>query len=136
MEAIKHDIALRMAKMLDIVLMTVPFALAWLFYYADRTWAPFYFKGDWAVIGLFLFLYAVFGKVYDAFLVSLNQMFEAVYSQSLAALFSDVVMYVVGWLLTKRLPNPVSGISCNDMVPACKQMVFQCISAKKIRSYL
>ena len=77
MEAIKHDIALRMAKMLDIVLMTVPFALAWLFYYAGRTWSPFYFKGDWAVIGLFLFLYAVFGKIYDAFLVSLNQMYTA-----------------------------------------------------------
>ncbi|RKI40101.1 sugar transferase [bacterium D16-51] len=107
MGAIKHDIALRFVKALDVVLMTVPFALAWLLYYAGRTWSPFYFKGDWAVIGLFLFLYAVFGKVYDAFLVSLNQMFEAVYSQSLAALFSDSVMYVVGWLLTKRLPNPV-----------------------------
>ncbi|HBI61728.1 MAG TPA: polyprenyl glycosylphosphotransferase, partial [Lachnospiraceae bacterium] len=39
--------------------------------------------------------------------VSMNQMFEAVYSQSLAALLSDSVMYVVGWLLTKHLPNPV-----------------------------
>ena len=107
MGTIRHDIALRFVKALDIVLMTVPFALVWLLYYAGRTWSPFYFKGDWAVIGLFFFLYAVFGKVYDAFLVSLNQMFEAVYSQSLAALFSDSVMYVVGWLLSKQLPNPV-----------------------------
>ena len=107
MEGIKHDVTLRLVKVLDAVLITVPFATAWLFYYAGRTWSPFYLKGNWAVIGLFLFLYAMFGKIYDAFLVSMNQMFEAVYSQSLAALFSDSVMYVVGWLLTKHLPNPV-----------------------------
>lgn len=106
MEGIKHDITLRLVKMLDVVLITVPFALIWLCYYAERTWAPFYRKGNWAVIGLFLLLYVMFGKVYDAFLVSMNQMFEAVYSQSLAALFSDSAMYVVGWLLTKHLPNP------------------------------
>ena len=107
MEGIKHDVTLRLVKVLDAVLITIPFALVWLFYYAERTWAPFYLKGNWAVIGLFLFLYAMFGKVYDAFLVSMNQVFEAVYSQSLAALFSDSVMYIVSWLLTKHLPNPV-----------------------------
>jgi len=107
MEGIKHDVTLRLVKVLDAVLITVPFAMAWLFYYAGRTWSPFYLKGNWAVIGLFLFLYAMFGKVYDAFLVSMNQMFESVYSQSLAALFSDSVMYIVSWLLTKHLPNPV-----------------------------
>ncbi len=107
MEGIKHDVTLRLVKVADAVLITVPFAVVWLFYYAERTWAPFYLKGNWAVIGLFLFLYAMFGKVYDAFLVSMNQMFESVYSQSLAALFSDSVMYIVSWLLTKHLPNPV-----------------------------
>ena len=107
MEGIKHDVTLRLVKVLDAVLVTVPFATAWLLYYAERTWSPFYLKGNWAVIGLFLFLYAMFGKIYDAFLVSMNQMFEAVYSQSLAALFSDAVMYVVSWLLTKHLPSIV-----------------------------
>ena len=107
MEGIKHDVTLRLVKVSDAVLITVPFALVWFFYYAERTWSPFYLKGNWAVIGLFLFLYAMFGKIYDAFFVSMNQMFEAVYSQSLAALFSDSIMYVVGWLLTKHLPNPV-----------------------------
>ncbi|HBI61713.1 MAG TPA: polyprenyl glycosylphosphotransferase [Lachnospiraceae bacterium] len=106
MEGIKHDVILRLVKVLDAVLITFPFALVWLFYYAERTWSPFYQKGNWAVIGLFLFLYAMFGKVYDAFCVSMNQMFESVYSQSLAALFSDSVMYIVSWLLTKHLPNP------------------------------
>ena len=88
MEGIKHDITLRLVKVLDAVLVTVPFAAAWLFYYAGRTWSPFYLKGNWAVIGLFLFLYAMFGKIYDAFFVSMNQMFEAVYSQSLCMLWA------------------------------------------------
>lgn len=105
MAHVKHDLTLRLIKMLNVILITIPFALAWLEYYAERTWAPFYFKGNWVIIGLFLFLYVMFGKVYDAFLISLSQMFETVYSQSLAALFSDLIMYVICWLLTKHLPN-------------------------------
>lgn len=105
MAHIKHDLTLRLIKMLNVILITIPFALVWLGYYAERTWAPFYFKGDWVIIGLFLFLYVIFGKVYDAFLISISQIFETVYSQSLAALFSDLIMYVICWLLTKHLPN-------------------------------
>ncbi|HBI60272.1 MAG TPA: polyprenyl glycosylphosphotransferase [Lachnospiraceae bacterium] len=51
----------------------------------------------------------------------MNQMFEAVYSQSLAALFSDSVMYVISWLLTKHLPNPVPLLfvfSCQVIIAA------------------
>lgn len=105
MTDIKHDLILRMVKALDAVLLTIPFAVCWYGYYAPRTYSPFYEKGNWLVVALFLMLYVVFGRVYDAFLVSMNSMFEIVYSQALAALFSNVVMYVLIWLLTKHLPS-------------------------------
>lgn len=98
---------LRVIKIMNIVLVTLPFALAWYGYYADRTAAPYHTKGNYLIVALFAILYLIYGKVYDAFLVSLSRISEMVYSQSLAALVSDGIMYIVTWLLTKHLPNVI-----------------------------
>ncbi len=103
----KHDLVLRLVKALDALLLTVPFAVCWYCYYAPRMVEPFYNKGNWLMIALFLLLYVAYGKVYDAFLVSLNSIANMIYSQTLAAVFSDFVMYIVTWLLTKHLPLPL-----------------------------
>ncbi|MDE7327100.1 MAG: sugar transferase, partial [Lachnospiraceae bacterium] len=103
----EHDLVLRLVKLLDAVLLTVPFAACWYAYYASRIVEPFYNKGNWLMIALFMVLYAVYGKIYDAFLVSLNSVANMIYSQALAAGFSDFIMYVVTWLLTKHLPSPL-----------------------------
>lgn len=100
----KHDLVLRLIKLFDAILLTIPFAVCWYAYYASRIVEPFYNKGNWLIIALFLILYAVYGKIYDAFLVSLNSVANMIYSQALAAVFSDFIMYVVMWLLTKHLP--------------------------------
>lgn len=96
---------LKIIKIMNIVLVTIPFALAWYGYYADRTAAPYHTKGNYLIVALFAVLYLIYGKVYDALLVSLSRISEMVYSQSLAALVSDGIMYIVTWLLTKHLPN-------------------------------
>ena len=62
-----HDISIRVAKLINIVMMTAPFAVAWYAAYADKTWVRFYMRGHWLVIGLFILLYFSIGKVYDAF---------------------------------------------------------------------
>lgn len=99
-----HDVTLKLIKMLNAVLITLPFAVCWLGYYSERTWAPYYAKGNWAVIALFLILYVIYGNVYDALLLQLNRISEMIYSQSLSALIADAIMYIVCWLLTKHLP--------------------------------
>ena len=100
-----HDVTLKLIKMLNAALITVPFAVCWMGYYAERTYAPYYAKGNWAVIALFLILYTVYGNVYDALLLQLSRISEMIYSQSLSALISDAIMYIVCWLLTKHLPS-------------------------------
>lgn len=106
----KHDIALRIVKLFNVILITIPFALCWYGYYAARVASPFYNKGNWLVIALFVILYTIFARVYDAFLVSLNRISEMVYSQVLAALVADGMMYIVIWLLMKRIPNILPGL--------------------------
>ena len=96
---------------MDAVLMTVPFALCWYLYYAKHIASPFYAKGDYLVVALFFVLFIIFGRVYDAFLMSMQRISEIVYAQFLAAAVSDFIMYIVIWLLSKHLPNILPGVA-------------------------
>lgn len=64
MNKFKHDILLRIVKSINIVLITIPFAVCWFFYYADHVVSPFYSKENWLVILLFL----VFTSLLDAYM--------------------------------------------------------------------
>ena len=111
MKNIKHDLGLRLIKLMNVLLIATPFALCWYLYYGPRIASPFYFWGDMMMLGLFLFLYIMFARIYDAFLVSVNRISEMIYSQGLATLISDGIMFIVIWLLTKDFPNPLWGLA-------------------------
>ena len=111
MTRFKHDLILRIIKIMDAVLVTVPFALCWYLYYAKHIASPFYAKGDYLVVALFFVLFIIFGRVYDAFLMSMQRISEIVYAQFLAAAVSDFIMYIVIWLLSKHLPNILPGVA-------------------------
>ena len=111
MSKFKHDLLLRLIKLVDAVLMTIPFALCWYLYYSDRTASPFDQKGNLIVVLLFLVLFIIFGRIYDAFMMSIQQISEIVYAQFLAVAVSDLIMYVVICLLSKGLTNLFPGIA-------------------------
>lgn len=110
-EKMKHDIPLRIVKILNIVCITIPFAWCWYGYYAGRVKLPFYRRGNILMILIFMIVYFMFARIYDAFLVSLNQISEMVYSQVLAALITDGISYLIITLLMRRLPNILPGIA-------------------------
>lgn len=64
MTRFRHDLILRMIKLLDAVLVTIPFAMCWYLYYAKRVASPYYAKGDYLVVALFFVLFIIFGRVY------------------------------------------------------------------------
>lgn len=108
---LKHDLGLRAAKLFNIILVSIPFVLCWYLYYGQRVWQQaFYQRGNFAVIGLFVLLYIIFARIYDAFYVSLNRISEMVYSQALALLMSDCIMFVVFWLLSRSFPAVWPGL--------------------------
>ena len=111
MTKFKHDLLLRIVKILDAALITIPFALCWYLYYAERVYSPFYSKGNILVVALFFVAYITFGRIYDAFRMSMQRVSEVIYAQFLAAGASDLLMYVVIWLLTKHLPNILPGVA-------------------------
>lgn len=106
MKDFRHDIILRVIKAINVVLISIPFIIGWMEYYSNRMYfKPFYNKGNWIIILLFAFVYSILGRTYDAFLISLNQVAEMIYSQALAAFFSDGLLYIVMALLIRRMPN-------------------------------
>ena len=106
----KNNIILRLAKLINVVLISALFYAVWHFYYSKHTVVPYYSKGQLFVLGLFVALYFVLGQLYDAFLVSYYPISQVVYSQALAILISDVFMYIVIWLLAKKMPNLIPGL--------------------------
>ena len=56
MTKFKHDVLIRLVRLIDAVLITVPFAICWFGYYAERIDNPFYSKGSWSV---FHFIYHI-----------------------------------------------------------------------------
>lgn len=100
-----HDLALKILKIIDVLLITAPFAVCWMCHYGHGIASPYYAKGDYLIIALFLVLYAIYAQIYDALLVSMSRISEMVYSQGLSAFLADAIIYFVCWLLTKHLPT-------------------------------
>lgn len=104
-ERFKNRLLLRSIKLVNLILMTASFAFLWYSFLADVIALPFFRKGNWFVVSLFLILYYVFGRNYNAFNISYQRISEVAYSQALALAFSDFFMYIITWLLMRRLPN-------------------------------
>ena len=100
-----REFILRLLKLFNVILITIPFAWGWFNYYAQHIALPFYDRGNWVVVALYAVLYMIFGRVYGGFWISLNRISESVYSQALAVMMTSGIMYVVTFLLERQLPN-------------------------------
>ena len=99
---------LQLINLISVVLMTIPFAWVWFRYYAGQMWLPFFNRGNWYMLLVFVIVYITFGRVYDGFSLSTNRISGTVFSQGLALLATDFVMYLILLLVVRRyLLNPV-----------------------------
>lgn len=98
------ELALRLVKLINALAMAFPFAVCWKLTYAAGTDLELHILNGVFIVGLFLFIYATYGRIYDAFLVSMYRISEMIYSQMLAALISDGMMYVIVGLVTRSIP--------------------------------
>ena len=107
MDSLFHNVALRIVKCLDALLMTVPFAICWFFAYAPLLTVSYRAGENWLIVAVFLVIYVIYGRVYEGFMVSLYRISEMVYSQGLAAFVTDAILYLISWLLLRHIPNPL-----------------------------
>lgn len=119
MGKLQHDLGIRLVKVFNILLMLLPFMGCWFFYYKNQASILDYRFGNLMILFLFVFLYVVFARVYDAFLVSLTRISEMIYSQALAILFSDTILFFIIWLIHQSFPNPLP-----MLLALCLQLLF------------
>ena len=111
MSKFQHDVMLRVVKILNVLMIELPFAACWFLYYSHQTYANLAWEGHFAILGLFFILYIVLGKIYDAFWMSLQRISELIYGQVLAAMATDGILYIVICLMARRLCNLLPGIA-------------------------
>lgn len=103
MESVAYRAVLRFVKLLNVALMTALAAGAWCLCYADGIWS----QTGLLVAAIFCVLYMTYGRIYESFLISLVRITEMIYSQTLALLMSDGILYLVLCLMAHRLVSPV-----------------------------
>ena len=101
-----HRAIVRFVKLLDVIMVSTPFILAWAMYYSHKVFrVDFYRKGNWLVITLFIIVYYMFSHLYQGYLVHISRISELVYAQTLGVLITDGIMFIIMWLLIRRVPN-------------------------------
>ena len=101
----KRDVSMRLVKLLNILLIAIPFAICWYGYFRNTViMFPSVYRSAGIVL-MFVVLFCFFASVYDAFLISLKRVSEMFYSQSLAILMADAFMFLILWLMSAAFPN-------------------------------
>ena len=111
MSKFQHDVMLRIVKILNVLMIELPFAACWFLYYSHQSYANLAWEGHFAILGLFFILYIVLGKIYDAFWMSMQRVSELVYGQILGAMATDGILYIVICLMSAKLCNLLPGIA-------------------------
>ena len=106
-----HSLLLHFWNAVNVGLITSLFAVCWYGYYAQRIAHPFFDRGNWMVVALYLLLYVIFAQIYEAYEVSLQKVSMLIYDQALAALMADGITFIVIWLLMLHFPNPLPGLA-------------------------
>ena len=102
MESLSYRLTLRIAKILNILLVTIPVLLVWLLCYAPDDVLYSEWKPVCLVVAVFMILYVTYDRIYGSFYVSMVRISEMVYSQSLAMVMADGVLYVVLCLVCRK----------------------------------
>lgn len=120
------QILLRIVKLLNIVIITIPFAFIWYGFYTKLMRDAFYQKGNWIIIALFVIFYCLFVRVYDALALSYGRISDLIFSQILSAFLSDFFMYLIIILLVRSYTvNPLP-----LLIAFCFQILYSIIWSK------
>ena len=114
MESTTYRAVLRGVKLLNLALMTAAALCCWCLCYAHNGWD----QTGLSVGVIYCVLYMTYGRIYESFLISLVRITEMIYSQALALLMSDGILYLVLSLMERRLVAvmPILGLFAVQLV--------------------
>ena len=98
---------MRGMKILHVLVMVGLFGLSWCFYYSARLGLPLTVGYVAAAVGIYLAIYVLLGRTYNAFAAGSYRVSQLVYSQCLSALLAAVMVYALMVLVGFRFVNPL-----------------------------
>ena len=97
-------------KMVNIVLLMIPFLICWTLYYEPRTTTVGSKQLSVLVMIIFFLICYYFGQRLDCFRVSILQIRDVIFGEVLATMITDIIMYILIWMLSIHLPNLIPGL--------------------------
>lgn len=97
-------------KMVNIVLLMIPFVICWTLYYEPRTTTVGSKQVSVLVMIIFFLICYYFGQRLDCFRVSILQIRDVIFGEVLATMITDIIMYILIWMLSIYLPNLIPGL--------------------------
>jgi exopolysaccharide biosynthesis polyprenyl glycosylphosphotransferase len=82
------------------------FAFIWYSYYSQIIYMPFYRRGNWAVIGLYVLIIFFFTKVFGGYNIGYLRMTDMALSHVLAIVLSGIVAYLEVCMIGRDYMNP------------------------------
>ena len=104
---------------------TAIFGYVWYQFYSDAILVPFYRRGNWLVVGIYLVIYFLFSKIYGGLKVGNSRISDIIYSQTLALLFSNVVTYAQISLIARHLLWPIP-VTVMTVAQVCLVVLWAC----------
>ena len=97
-------------KMVNIVLLMIPFVICWTLYYEPRTTTVGSKQVSVLVVITYFLICYYFGQRLDCFRVSILQIRDVIFGEVLATMITDIIMYILIWMLSIHLPNLIPGL--------------------------
>lgn len=97
-------------KLLNTLLMLLPFWGCWQGYYAARTVTVQMGQASVLIMLIFCISFYFLSHRLDGFRISIFRISEIIVSQTLAVAFADLLMYVIIWMQSPGLPNLLPGM--------------------------
>lgn len=88
-----------------LLLQTVVFALCWYNYYNNIIYQPFFRRGSWVVVGVYVLLMFSFSKIYGGYRIGYYKKADVIFSLILGILFVNGITYLQISLLGLRFVN-------------------------------
>ena len=98
-------------KMLNIILLIIPFIACWEMYYESRTTTVGSRQVTVLVLLTVLVLCYWFCQRLDCFRVSILQIRDIIFGQIIAITVTDIIMYILIWMLSIHMPNVLPGLA-------------------------
>ena len=108
-----HDISVRSVKLLNIILICLPFAYIWITYYSKQVYGgEFGITGLSILIAAYVLMYSICVRIYDAFQISQVGRAELFFSQIIALILTDTLFFLILTVLLRTWPELFRFIVC------------------------